>query len=167
MELIERDNDLIKKTFYSKIALFDVKFKRLEKDNHGSTSELQSILLASENMIRSFGHKFELNTRKVKLAFLQNNIIASYNYLMTLADSISGITSAHTIDRFNVLCIKYFKRNNNIPHAIMVINIALGQNGMPLENSVLLQKVELVNSTRKSDKPIHNQRLNYIRTQLF
>ncbi|WP_447636570.1 hypothetical protein [Flavobacterium microcysteis] len=164
LENIERENDKKKESFWSKTALFDILMKRYHKENIGSISELNDILSNAESKARSFGQFFEVSTRKIKVSIAQK--IDPEVELGRFADSISGIKSSHAIDRFNMLCIAHYKEKNMRGHAVKVINIALRQNGLPLEE-FLLQKVEEVNRHRISEKPIHDERLNYLRTQLF
>lgn len=164
LENIERENDKVKESFWSKTALFDILLKRYQKENTGSISELEDILSNAASKAKSFGQFFEVNTRKIKVSMIQK--IDPEAELGKLADSISGIKSAHAIDRFNVLCVKHYIEKNMRPQAVKVINIALRQNGLSLDD-FLLQKVEEVNRHRIAEKPIHNERLNYLRTQLF
>ncbi len=166
LENIERDNERIKNGFWSKIALFDILFKRFEVENIGGIPELTGLLEAAFLKIRSYQHKFEFHTRKVKILLSQNKFEECKSELIALGDNISGITSAHLINRFNFLCVKYFKSINEKGKAVMLINIALEQNGLPFEDEIL-KKIEKINYYRNDEKPIHRERLNYLRAQLF
>jgi len=165
LEKIERENDDRKNNFWSKIALFDVLLRKYKKDASGDRTELSIILSKASDLKQSYSQNFEVNTRNVKLALALNNLSETAIHLNTLADSIVGITSAHAIDRFNFLCFNYYKKLNDTPKAVMTLNIALRQNGLPLSDS-LLQKIEAVNKTKVVEKQIHNVRLNYLLNQL-
>lgn len=166
LEKMERANEKQKGTFWSKIALFDVLLKKYLVQQPGRNTELPDLLSQAAAKANSFGQSFEISTRMVKLSLAQHQLADAAASLGRLADSISGIKSAHAIDRFNVLCVKYYRDMNNLPNAVMTINYALGQNGLP-PNDFLLEKIKEVNRHRLSEKPIHNYRLNYLRNQLF
>lgn len=164
LEEIERNNDSIKNTLWSKIALFDVLLKKNEISKVDFI-EMDKILAQALKMSSSFTNTFEVKSRQVKLSFAGQDYAAGYKSLITFADTITGITSSHWIDRFNFLCVKYYKDNNEKQKAMMVYNIALQENDLPL-NDLLLQKVHLVNTYRKQNMVTHNNTLRYFRDLL-
>lgn len=166
LEAIERKNDLIKKSFWSKIALFDVLYKRYKKDGVGSLNEMTSILNSANSKKFSFYHIFEYKVRQVKLALIKNNTVDAKSHLNNFADSLIGTSSAHFINKFNLLCVEYFLKLQDVEKAKIVYEIALKQNEMELSDS-FLKKIILVNAEKDNKKEIHNERLNKQRAKLF
>jgi DNA-binding protein Fis len=164
LEEIERNNDSIKNTLWSKIALFDVLLKKSDISK-ANFKEMDKILGQALEMSSSFTNTFEVKSRQVKLSFASQDLASGQKLLTAFAETIIGITSSHWIDRFNNLCAKYYKDNNEKQKAVMVYNIALQENDMPL-NDLLLQKVHLVNTYRKKNMVIHNNSLRYFRDLL-
>lgn len=166
LEVIERRNNVRKNTEWSQLALYDVLLKRYVTEGYGNLNEMENIIRSIVTEDRSLTHVVEVKTREIKLAFAQSQWTLANNLLKSLADIMQGITSAHWIDRFNYLCIAYYKKNNDIEKSLIVINIALGQNELPITD-LLLQKIQSVNKTRFTPKAIHNDRLNRLRSQLY
>ncbi|UPT69789.1 MAG: hypothetical protein M0D53_11600 [Flavobacterium sp. JAD_PAG50586_2] len=167
LEEIERKNDLIKRSFWSKIALFDVLYKRREKDGVGSLSEMTTILNAASAKKYSFYHIFEYKVRQVKLALIKNNIPEAQSLLTNFADSLTGTKSAHFIDKFNILCVKYYLKTNNVQNAMAVFEIALKQNETEITDIFLAKLVAVNKEKDNSTKKIHNERLNNYRIELL
>ncbi len=166
LETIERKNDLIKKSFWSKIALFDVLYKRYKKEGVGSLNEMTNILGVANTKKFSFYHVFEYKVRQVKLALIKNNTVDAKSHLNNFADSLIGTSSAHFINKFNLLCVEYFLKIQDVEKAKIVYEIALKQNEMELSDS-FLKKIILVNAEKDNKKEIHNERLNKQRAKLF
>ena len=166
LEAIERNNESIKKSFWAKIALFDVLYKRYNKDGAGSLNEMKNILKAASAKKFSFYHVFEYKIRQVKLALIKNNISEAQSLLTNFADSLIGTTSAHFIDKFNLLCVGYYIKINDQQKALLIFEIALKQNETYVDDS-FLKKLVLVNEEKNSKKEIHNKRLNDTRIKLL
>lgn len=166
LESIERKNETYKKTFWSKIALFDVIHKRYKHSNVGSTTELKNILLNATNLKRSFYQTFECKIREVKLELLKNNTAQALVQLNTFGDLIIGIEAAHFIDRYNIICVQYFQKINDNEKALQVISIGLKEE-LSVEGNPFLQKLKLINKNKDTQKPIHNERLNEYRIRIL
>lgn len=166
LEAIERKNESIKKSFWAKIALFDVLYKRYLKEGVGSLSEMRNILNSAGTKKFSFYQIFEYKIRQVKLALVRNNLTEAESLLTNFADTLIGTTSAHFIDKFNLLCVEYFLKINSNESALTVFEIALKQNEKTLDNTIL-KKLVLVNEEKKNKKEIHNKRLNEARIKIM
>lgn len=165
LERVERENVNRKKTFWSKVALFDVLLRKYKYDKSSSLQEMKDLLSNTSQDGSGFTKNFEIQSRNVKLNLAQGNYTIVYNLLELLADKISNITSAHWIDRFNRLCVDYYRQSNSVSSAIQVLNIALKINDSALGDSLLI-KINKVNKSRETDKAIHNERIIYLRNQL-
>ena len=166
LELIERKNDAIKKSFWSKIALFDVISKRYEKDGIGSKTELKNILNVANYKKYSFYHQFEYSVRQVKLALIRNKPVDAKTYLNNFASTLIGTSSAHFINKFNLLCVDYYVKINDREKMLMVFEIALKENEVNTQDTFLV-KLILVNKEKDSKKEIHKQKINEYRIKLL
>jgi hypothetical protein len=166
LESIERKNDTIKKSFWSKNALLNVLIKRYSKEGVGSLSEMQSILNTTNNKKRTFYQKFEYRTSEIKLSILKNNNTITMNLLNVFADNLIGISSAHFIDKFNMLCVKYYKKINDKKTAMTVLGIALKEKNTKISDPFLKKLID-ININKETEKPIHNQRLINYRIKLM
>lgn len=166
LEVIERNNDARKKSFWSKIALFDVLYKRYKKEGVGSLNEMTNILAFANTKKFSFYHIFEYKVRQVKLALIKNNTVEAKSLLNNFGDSLIGTSSAHFINKYNLLCIEYFLKIQDLEKAKTVYEIALKQNEVDVSDT-FLKKIILVNSEKDNKKEIHNERLNKQRAKLY
>jgi len=167
LENFERLNDTAKNTFWSKIALIDILLRRYKKDGTGNPSEIQNLLNTALTLRFRPNHYFEVNSRKFKLSIFKGNESEAKNNLLVFADSISGISSAHYIDRFNLLCVRYFKKFNKNDKALQTIRIALMETNKAPEDEILKIIFEINKNKALVSKPIHNQRLNEIKIKLM
>lgn len=167
LESFEAQNDTTKNTFWSKIALIDVLIRRYKKDGVGNPTTIQNKLSTALNLRFRPHHYFEVYSRKFKLSIFKGNESEAKTNLLIFADSISGIPSAHYIDRFNLLCVRYFKKYNKKEKALEVISIALKETSKAPEDEILKIIFEINEHKAKVIKPIHNDRLNNIRTKLM
>ncbi|MGC4040407.1 MAG: hypothetical protein QM710_06390 [Flavobacterium sp.] len=165
LEAVERKNESIKKSFWSKIALFDVLYLRYKHEGVGSLTEMKNILNGASAKKYSFYHIFEYNTRVIRLSLIKNNYTEALTYLNTFADSMVGTSSAHFIDKFSVLCTEYYLKRNDLQNALDVLNIGLQEKVEADE--AFLQKLIAVNSEKKIIKKIHVERLNDYRIKLL
>ncbi len=166
LESIERKNDSIKKSFWSKIALFDVLHNRYKKEGVGSFTEMKSILTSAYAKKYTFYHNFEYRVREVKLAILKNNLIEAQSLLNNFADTLIGTKSAHFINKYNILCVDYYLKMDNTRYAMTVFEIALKQNDAQLTDT-FLNKLVLINKNKDDEKKIHNEMLNELRKKIF
>lgn len=156
LESIERKNEIYKKTFWSKIALFDVLHKRYKYSSVGNTTEMKNILLGATNLKRSFYHTFECKIREIKLELVKNNMPQAFLLINTFGDLIIGIEAAHFIDRYIILCVQYFQKMNDYEKALLVISIGLKED-IAISEDTFMQKLKLINKNKDAQKPIHNE----------
>lgn len=166
LEAIERKNDSIKKSFWSKIALFDVLHNRYKKEGVGSLTEMNNILVIANSKKYTFYHIFEYKVREIKLAMLRNNLIQAQTLLNNFADTLICTKSAHFIDKFNLLCASYYLKMDNRKYAMTVFDIAMNQNDTVLSDE-FLKKLVLVNRDKDYEKKIHMERLIKQREKLL
>lgn len=166
LEDIERQNESIKRSFWAKIALFDVLYKRYRKEGIGSLNEMKNILDSAGTKKFSFYHNFEYKIRQVKLALIRSNINEAQSLLTNFADTLIGTSSAHFINKFNMLCVIYYLKTNDRQKANLVFEIALKQNDVSLDDA-FLKKLVLVNEEKDNKKEIHNKRLAEARMRIF
>lgn len=167
LESFEIQNDAFKNTFWSKIALIDVLIRRYKKDGVGNPSTIENNLSKALKLRFRPQHYFEVNSRKFKVSIYKGNEAQAKESLLAFADSISGIPSAHYIDRFNLLCVRFFKKFNKNDKALNVISIALKEMNKEPEDEILKKIFEVNQHKAKVIKPIHDERLNKIRTKLM
>lgn len=165
LEDIERNNDTNKNTFWSKVSLFDTLIKRYNKENVGSVNEMNSILDSAYSLKFNPIHTYEIESRKFKL-FLINNSAQALIQLTEFGKKINGISSAHYIDRYNVLCVKYFKKIGNIEKALMVLNIA-SMDVVKEPEDDFLKLVFHINSGKDNINPIHLEKINHLKNKLM
>lgn len=165
LEVIERQNLSNKNTFWSNIGLFDCLLKRFNKEGVGSYNEMNTILIAANGLKFNSIHVFEIESRKLKL-YLINNESQALIALKEFGNNINGISSAHYIDRYNVLCVKYFKKTGDVEKAGKVLNIALNEMNKEPEDD-FLKLIYFINLGKDRSNPIHFEKLNKLRTKLM
>ncbi|WP_445721383.1 hypothetical protein [Flavobacterium sp.] len=165
LEDIERKNDSIKKTFWSKIGLFDILLKRFNKDSVGSYNEMKTILDSSYLLKSNPIHYFELETRKFKL-YLIKDPIEALNQLKEIGISINGISSSHYINRYNILCVRYFKKIGETENALKILNIAMNEETKEPQD-LFFKLIYTINKEKKTSNTTHFEKLNKIRTKII
>ena len=165
LENIERVNKGFKNTFWSNLALFDLLLKRYKKEGVGSVSEMNSLLNQTTPFAKDTLQKFELISRKIRLGLNTNNLLYVKNTLNIMAESINGISSAELINRFNILTARYYKKNNEIEKANIIIAIGLQDNSIEIQDAFLI-KIAEINKSKLNDNPAHNQKLITFRDKM-
>jgi len=153
IENIEKLNNTKKNTFWSHVALIGALIK------FNKTSEAQTYLSASKTKSMYYHHEFEIKDREIKNAIQKNDLTIAKNLILNLGEYIVGTSSAHYIDRYNLLCVKYFSKKGQSSESLKVLNIALGIDNKNYEDSVL-KKVTQINIFREDEKLVHKERLN-------
>ncbi len=164
-ESILRTNHQKQNTFWSGIGLFDVLVARYKNRQISDLSEARNILSEASQKAKGPMQNFELHIREL-IVNIHTKDPKTYDNLMKLADSLAGISSTHTIDRFNSLCVLYFTSLNQKDNALKVLDAALKINPQQRESSPIFEKLALVNMNRDDSKPIHRQQLFRLRNKI-
>ncbi|MDR2121542.1 MAG: hypothetical protein LBP34_00315 [Flavobacteriaceae bacterium] len=164
-EAILRDNHQKQNTFWSGIALFDVLIAKHKKLQTPNLAEAEKLLNEAASKIKKPQEIFELETRKV-IHNIYSGSSETYTNLMALGDTLVGISSTHTIDRFNSLCVLYYTSLKEKENAIKVIDIALNNDSSETEPYSIYEKVKMVNMNRDDTKPIHKEQLLKLRIKI-
>jgi hypothetical protein len=166
LEQIAIRNNQEKRTFWSKLALFDVYLKRHIIDNEADVREMYNILTDIERTELNFVNYFEFISRRIKFGIYVDGYTDVKGDIMNLASRLRGTSSAHWIDKFNRLCIDFYAKNNSLQDQVTVINLALKDNYLEIADP-LMQSIKSVNKYRETNKPVHNQRLSRLRDRLM
>ncbi len=105
-------------------------------------------------------------TRKAKLLIIRDDLENAKVTLLELIRSKWGISSAHVIDRVNILAAKYYKKINDVEKMNKVLGIAMNPNLFKDETDDLLSSVVRMNINRSNKKPIHIENLQKIFNKL-
>lgn len=163
---VERENHSLKNNFWSACTLFDALIRKHEFQRTTLNTEVESLLIFITNQINEPSHIFEAMTRKVKLLIIRNDLENAKVSLLELLKSKWGISSAHIIDRVNVLVAKYYKKINDVEKMNKVLGIAMHPNLFKDETDDLLSSVVSLNINRSTKKPIHIENLQTIFNKL-
>jgi hypothetical protein len=167
LEKYERKNDDIKESFWSKIALIDTLILRFKKDRVGSINEIQDHLDIADTLKSRPTHHFEINSRKFKISIIKGNRQEAKNNFISFSESIRGISSAHYLDRYNLLCVRYFKKFGDFDSMMESISISLNELNKEPEDELMKMLYELNLQKDNKSKMIHNQRLLKIRNKII
>ncbi len=167
LESIERQNNILKNNFWSKLALFDVLFQKYKKNQGGNIFELQSILLSLNPTPNKLPQYLEQKSREIKLAIYTTDNTKAFTELNNLGDRLRFVSSAHFIDRFNLLTARYFKRINDMNSLKLTFDVALRENNIVNSENAFIQKLIEINQNKNNTKTIHKERLLAFRNKLF
>lgn len=163
---ILRNNHLKKDTFWSGIALIDGLIFQFNNQQISTLAEAKNLLNTLTSKRKLPIHIFEWEYRNVLLSIYSKEIEA-YTKLMNFGNSLIGISSAHTINRYTTLCVIYFTSLNQKENALQIIDIALQSNSTKIIPNSIYEKVKLVNRNKNMAKEIHQKQLFDLRNKLI
>ncbi|MBW3518529.1 hypothetical protein [Flavobacterium sp. NKUCC04_CG] len=166
LEVIERDNDGLKKTFWSKLSFVDVLMKRQEIENQNRLSEIEQQLNIVRDKAVFPDQKFEADIRWLKFVCMKNGSTAKQD-LLDFGNSLLGVSSAHMLDKYSRLCVKYYQDNNQNQQAIIAIGIILKNNTVPVEEDSLLLQLEELSRYRQVRSVKENRGLQNLKEKLI
>ncbi|MEN2436557.1 hypothetical protein AAH994_14165 [Weeksellaceae bacterium A-14] len=155
----ETKNHASKNTFWSACSLFDAYLKKAKYDNSGLNPKTTSLIQFLEDNCSSPDQIFELNTRKIKLLIINNDLQSAYDAILSQCNDMIGISNSHLIDRMNVIIGEYYKKLGNTDKLKSLLDIAVHPNLYLRDENELTKQIALLNSGRSYDKPIHIQNL--------
>ena len=103
--------------------------------------------------------QFEINTRKIKIDLLKNNLINAKDKILNQCNEMMGIPASHSIDRMNVIIAKYYKKNGDDEAKNSIISIAIDPKSFLESDDDLKKSIALMNMRRSYENPIHIQNL--------
>lgn len=159
IENIEKLNNTKKNTFWSNIALAGTLIK-LNK-----TTEAGTYLSAAKTKSVYYSHGFEIKAKEVRNAIKRNDFANAKSLIINFGDYILGISSSHHIDRFNILCVRYYLAKGQSSEALKVLNIGLNIDNRVYDDPIL-KKVMQINRFRDDEKLVHKERLNDIKQSM-
>jgi len=155
----ETQNHTTKNNFWSAIALFDAHYRKTEKQNQSAPAIMDSLIQFMEGKVNDPRQQFELDTRKIKIEFLKNNLSLAKDKIINQCEAMMGISAPHNIDRVNVIIAQYYKKISDNEAKSVIINIAINPKSF-LENSDEIKKsIALMNMGRSYENPVHIQNL--------
>lgn len=160
IENIERINNERKNTFWSHITLAQVLI------NENKPNDATIILEKSEELSTTYLNKFEVKSKLIKLEILKNNFTEAKKLILNMGNFILGISSAHYINRYTILCAKYFMAKNDYTSASEVIDIAINHNDKKA-NDDILKLVIKINNHKVIENPIHLEDLYKFKSSII
>lgn len=157
--IFETKNHASKKTFWSATSLFDVHYKIAESQNLSAPSIMDSLVQFMTEKISDPQQQFELNTRKIKLELLKTNLSQAKDLIMNQCEKMKGSSSAHSIDRMNVIIAEYCKKAGDLDTKSSIVKIALDPKYFLENNDELKRSIAYLNIRRSYENPIHIQNL--------
>lgn len=157
--MFETQNHTTKNNFWSATALFDAYYRKADALNQSEPTIMNSLIQFMEQKVSDPRQQFELDTRKIKIEFLRNNLSQAKDKIISQCEAMMGISATHDIDRMNVIIAKYYKKISDNEAKSVIINIAINPKSF-LENSDEIKKsIALMNMGRSYENPVHIQNL--------
>ncbi len=155
----EIQNHTKKNTFWSATSLFDAYFKKAEKQNQSAPAIMDSLMQFMIGKMDTPYQQFEIETRKIKLELLKNNLSQAKDKIISQCLKMRGISSPHTIDRMNVIIAKYCEKNGDDDTKNLIINIAINPQSFSENDDELKKSIAIMNLRRSYENPFHIQDL--------
>ncbi|MDN3691040.1 tetratricopeptide repeat protein [Chryseobacterium tructae] len=161
---VETQNNTLKKTFWSALSLLDVHIRKAEHQKSMIPSETAALMKFLEENIDAPNKRFEVNTRKIKLNILGNQLDVAKDQLLNQCKAMYGTFNTHMIDRVNVLIAKYYSKKGDSEGKKRILNIVVDP-GQYIDNAdPLIKSIALMNRKRVS-KGASNQNLQKLISQ--
>ena len=155
----EIQNHTTKNTFWSAVSLFDAYYRKAEKQNQSAPIIMDSLVQFMTEKSNDPHQQFEINTRKIKIDLLKNNLINAKDKILNQCNEMMGIPASHSIDRMNVIIAKYYKKNGDDEAKNSIISIAIDPKSFLESDDDLKKSIALMNMRRSYENPIHIQNL--------
>lgn len=108
--------------------------------------------------------KFEVNTRKIKLDIMGNQLDAAKDKILLQCKDMYGAFNTHMIDRVNVLIAKYYSKKGDSEGKKRILNIVVDPRQYIDHTDSLIKSIVLMNQNRIS-KGVYNQNLQKLISQ--
>lgn len=155
----ETQNHTTKNNFWSAIALFDAYYRKTEKQNQSAPAIMDSLIQFMEEKVNDPRQQFELDTRRIKIELLRNNLSLAKDKIINQCEAMMGVSAPHNIDRMNVIIAKYYKRIGDIEAKNSMVSIAINPKSFLESNDEIKKSIALMNMGRSYENPIHIQNL--------
>jgi len=163
---IETQNHTIKNNFWSALALLDVYIRKAELENSSIPAVGNTLIPFLESQTDAPNKKFELNTRKIKINILSNQLENAKEKILTQSKSMYRISNTHTIDRMNVLIAKYYAKSGDSTGKSKILNIVVNPSSYIDHPDLLIRSIALINQKRDYTKVSHIQNLQKLINKL-
>lgn len=155
----EINNHAVKNTFWTAVSLFDAYYRKAESQNLSAPIVMDSLVQFMTEKSNNPHQQFEVETRRIKIELLKNNLSQAKNKIINQCTEMMGISAPHSIDRMNVIIAKYYINKGDDEAKNVIISIATQPKSF-LENSDEIKKsTALMNMERSYDNPVHIQNL--------
>ena len=155
----ETRNHTAKNNFWSAVALFDAYCKKAETQSQSAPVVMDSLIQFLTENSNDPNQQFELNTRIIKINILKNNLSQAKEKIITQCTEMMGISSAHFIDRMNVIAASYYKKIGDNEAKNSIVSIAINPKSFVESNDEIKKSIALMNLSRSYENPIHIQNL--------
>lgn len=157
--VFETKNHTSKNTFWSAVSLFDAYYKIAESQNLPASAIMDSLILFMAEKTNDPHQQFELNTRKVKIELLKNNLSQAKEKISILCEEMKGISATHSIDRMNMIIAEYYKKIGDNDAIKSIISIAVNPKSFSEHSDEMKKLIALMNMNRSYENPVHIQNL--------
>lgn len=155
----ETKNHTTKNTFWSAVSLFDAYYRKAENQNQSAPAIMDSLMQFMIEKLDDPYQQFEIETRKIKLELLKNNLSQAKDKIITQCGKMMGISSPHSIDRMNVIIAKYCQKKGDDDTKNSIINIAINPKSYLESDDGIKKSISLMNMRRSYENPVHIQNL--------
>ncbi|SDJ50180.1 tetratricopeptide repeat protein [Chryseobacterium jejuense] len=161
---IENQNNTLKKTFWSALSLLDAYIKKAEHQKSAVSAETIGLMKFLEENIDAPDKRFEVNTRKIKLDIMGNQLDTAKDKILLQCKNMYGAFNTHMIDRINVLIAKYYSKKGDSEGKKRILNIVVDPRQYTDHSDSLIKSIALMNQNRIS-KGVYNQNLQKLISQ--